>query len=619
MEGKNKLKVLWSSVTPTLESGYGRVTNQIVKRLIKAGFDVINHGYQTRGREHKVDGIFTMLDCGGVAYGANIIPKYLEKYERDVYITLFDPWIFPDKMPFLGKPWIPYVPVDAKPVSSLLKNMLQHAYEVVCYSEFAKRELEKIGIHSVNIPHGVDTKVYKPLSEKKKKDLRKKFGIEEDAFVVGSVGANLWDRKDFPRMIRIFAEFVKKNKPENTYLYIHASPDGESGKRYNLAELAKLYGVLGKVKYPRANAPKLTDIQMCQMYNTLDVYISTSRAEACGMPILEAQACGIPAIVPDNSAQPEWVIGHGWVIPCSDHIVVLTTPQHNKWQLIDIDDAVSALTEAYKDAPLRKGYGEVARRAMLEYDWDKIVKGKWIPFLNKVHKELYSGEQKVWVDNKVFNVRGGKFDRPVVTEVMIKKTYSRHLKFDKDDIWLDVGGHIGTFAIGIADKVKHIYCYEPEEGNFNLLKRNIKENKIKNISAFKKAVVGDNDKERELFLNESANTGGHSLVKPQQEKDSTQIVRCENINAIIKKYGITKIKMDCEGSEYELIEGMDLNKIDEMVFEYHFNLLGMGKYEELLEYLSKTFRIGKAQLVNPLGQTIVHCKKLDAPNGRNRA
>ncbi len=614
MEGKNKLKVLWSSVTPTVESGYGRVSNEVVKRLIKAGFDIMNHGYQTTGRPHKVDGTFTMLEAGDKNYGVDVIPKYLDKYGRDIYITLFDVWIFPDKMSDLGRPWIPYAPVDAEPVSWLLKNKLQYAFEILCYSEFAKKELEKVGLHSVIIPHGVDTKVYKPFLKEKKLELRKKFGIDKDTFVIGTVGANLWNRKDFPRMIRIFAEFNKK--VPNSQLYIHAKPDGEAGKRFNLAALAQLYGVLGKVKFPRPGAPKLTDKQMANMYNTFDVYFSTSRAEGCGLPILEAQACGIPAIVPNNSAQPEWVKGHGWIVPCNDHLVVLTTPQHNKWPLIDVKEAFNALMEAYNnDHNIRKKYGRMARKAMLNYDWDKIVKEKWIPFLNKVYKDLDGKERKMYAEGKVFNIRTGTLDRIIVRNVVKIKEYSKFLHLTKNDVWLDIGGHIGTFAIDIADKVKHVYSFEPNKDNFRLLKKNLKENNIKNVTVFNKALVGNYEKMRELFLDRKGNTGGHSLIKTGEfpRSDISEIVRCENINDIIKKYKIDKIKLDCEGAEYELIKALDIDSlidINEIIFEYHFNVLGMGKYEELLRYLSGIFsQMGIAGKVNPRGQTIVYAQR----------
>jgi FkbM family methyltransferase len=261
----------------------------------------------------------------------------------------------------------------------------------------------------------------------------------------------------------------------------------------------------------------------------------------------------------------------------------------------------------------------MAREAMLEYDWDKIVEEKWIPFFDKVHEELYSGKQKVWAEGKVFNIRGGTFDHAIIDEVIHKRTYSQHLKLDKDDVVLDIGGQIGTFSIDIAGKVSKVYTYEPDKDNFEFLKKNIEENKIENIFANNKAVVGNEDKERTLFKGNKFNgagnnTGGYSLI--DCETESKDKVHCENINAIIKSCGITKIKMDCEGSEYEIIKSADLSSIKELIFEYHFNLLGMAKYEELLEYLKKYFVVAEMKMVYPHGQTIVYCKKLTASDSR---
>jgi len=619
MEG-NKTKILWSSVTPTVESGYGRVTREIVSRLIDGGYDVMNHGYQTRGKLHTVDGTFKMLDCGGTKYGVNVIPEYAKKYKRDILITLFDPWIFPDNMPYLGIPWIPYIPIDAEPVSWIQYNLLKKAFKVVCFSEFAKKELEKVGVKAVNIPHGVDTNVFTPFSKEEKIKLREKFHIPQDAFLIGTNGANQWNRKDFPRMIRIFSKFIKKTKA-NAYLYIQANPNGKAGRAYNLSLLAQLYGVKDRVKFPEKNPANfpMHNKGMAKMYNTFDVYLSTSRAEGCGLPILEAQACGVPAIVPDNSAQPEWVKGHGWVVPCSDHIVVLTTPQHNKWYLIDIDECVADLEDAYKHTKKREKYGRMAREAMLDYDWDKIVIEKWIPFLDQVHKEMTARTRKMWAENKVFTVRNGTIDVALVNMIVLRGEYSQLIKLSKDDVWLDIGGHIGTFAIDIADKVKKVYSFEPERKNFELLKQNVEENKIKNISIFNKAIVGSEDKEIELLINGSGNTGGHSLISVKDNyigkllsgevEGVSTTVQCENINDTIKRYKINKIKMDCEGAEYDLIKAMDFKGIDEIILEYHFNILGLEKYQELVDYLKETFNVKASNIINVTGQTKIYCVK----------
>jgi FkbM family methyltransferase len=376
-------------------------------------------------------------------------------------------------------------------------------------------------------------------------------------------------------------------------------------------ELAKLYGIEKQVRFS-TEKNVLMDSGMAKMYNTFDVYLSASRAEGCGLPILEAQACGVPAIVPDNSAQPEWVRGHGWVVPCSDHIVVITTPQHNKWYLIDVDKAVDALTEAYKNKELRLKYGKESREEMLKYDWDKIVDEQWIPFLEQTEKEMKGVERKVKVKGKTFNIRNGKVDIAVINEVLTEQTYSRFITPDIKDNWLDIGGQIGTFTIDIADKVAKVVTYEPEKDNFLFLTRNIAENKVENVEIVNKAVVGDDSTEMELNSGEAIdgipyNTGGYSLI--DKKGNLMQKVQCENINEIVKKHKINKIKIDCEGSEYPILKALDFTGIEEIILEYHFNILGVVKYEELIELLSKHFKIvTKPQMIYLNGQCLIYCR-----------
>jgi FkbM family methyltransferase len=209
----------------------------------------------------------------------------------------------------------------------------------------------------------------------------------------------------------------------------------------------------------------------------------------------------------------------------------------------------------------------------------------------------------------MFNFRKKKIDLPVIWEVIHNDTYSRLITLDKKDNWLDIGGHIGTFSIDIAGKVNSVVAYEPEKENFKFLQMNIIENKIKNIYPVNKAIVGDYDTERTFKVDNAGNTGGNSFIAAEKPSETT--VRCDNINKAIKYLKINKIKMDCEGAEDEILRAMDFSNIEEIVFEYHFNLLGMTKYEELLKLLKEHFKIVRGTdkvFVN--GQCIVYCKKL---------
>src|SRR3989338_6433421 len=48
---------------------------------------------------------------------------------------------------------------------------------------------------------------------------------------------------------------------------------------------------------------------------------------------------------------------------------------------------------------------------------------------------------------------------------------------------IDIGGHLGFFALyaALLNPRGPIYSFEPHEGNFGLLKENLKQNRIKNV------------------------------------------------------------------------------------------------------------------------------------------
>lgn len=63
---------------------------------------------------------------------------------------------------------------------------------------------------------------------------------------------------------------------------------------------------------PRTESTK----ELAEWYNRADVLLSLSKGETFGMTIAEAMACGTPAIVYDNTAQPELITeGCGYIAP----------------------------------------------------------------------------------------------------------------------------------------------------------------------------------------------------------------------------------------------------------------------------------------------------------------
>jgi len=184
-------------------------------------------------------------------------------------------------------------------------------------------------------------------------------------------------------------------------------------------------------------------------------------------------------------------------------------------------------------------------------------------------------------------VRKDTWDENIFKEMGL---YLKKISLTPEDVWLDVGGNIGSFCKKIAKEVATVIAYEPDENNFELLKKNNEESD--NIIFVNKAVIGNADIVRDFYLNQKTNKSTHSFfVKRGRERVE---VGCENVNEIIQKYKVDKIKIDCEGSEYEIIKSIvDFSSIKEIFVEFHLNILckknDLTKYREVIKILKKNF------------------------------
>jgi FkbM family methyltransferase len=125
---------------------------------------------------------------------------------------------------------------------------------------------------------------------------------------------------------------------------------------------------------------------------------------------------------------------------------------------------------------------------------------------------------------------------------------------------VDVGANIGYYTVLLADKVGKngkVYAFEPDKINFEILVKNIEENKLKNVVAINAAV---GRKEGKLKLHKSEdNFGDHKLYKtplgsaasPLDEGETVNIVKLDNFI----KGPVNLMKIDTQGWEPEVIDG----------------------------------------------------------------
>lgn len=115
---------------------------------------------------------------------------------------------------------------------------------------------------------------------------------------------------------------------------------------------------------------------------------------------------------------------------------------------------------------------------------------------------------------------------------------------DKRSVVIDIGAHIGTFAIPIAREVKKVIAFEPSHDAFCLLSRNAEENGTA-VQMVNKA-LGSKEGSGTLIVRNASNAGANTLVSggdiPVVTLDS-EVAQADFI------------KMDIEGMELEVLLG----------------------------------------------------------------
>ena len=99
----------------------------------------------------------------------------------------------------------------------------------------------------------------------------------------------------------------------------------------------------------------------------------------------------------------------------------------------------------------------------------------------------------------------------IVGEVYASKIYSRCYSLRPGDVVLDLGAHVGTFAIYAAKQVGptgRVIAFEPSGNNFRLLEQNVLLNGLDNVDLLNRGVW---DREAELDLALSPMSSSHSL------------------------------------------------------------------------------------------------------------
>ena len=199
-------------------------------------------------------------------------------------------------------------------VSSWLKGIVEQSY------------LRKFPVDVV--PNGVDTSTFVYTEG----DIRERYGICDKKLVL-AVASGFEERKGI-------YDFVKLSKmlPNDYQLLLVGTSDNDKRVLPN-----------NVIAVTRANG----GAELAAFYSAADVLLSLSYEETFGLTIIEAMSCGTPAIVYDNTAQPELITPETGLVVANGNV----------------EGAKKAIEEVCSKG--KENYSKACREHALEYDEKK--------------------------------------------------------------------------------------------------------------------------------------------------------------------------------------------------------------------------------------------------------
>lgn len=165
------------------------------------------------------------------------------------------------------------------------------------------------------------------------------------------------------------------------------------------------------------------------------------------------------------------------------------------------------------------------------------------------------------------------------------------------DVVVDVGANIGYYTVLLADKVGKagkVYAFEPDKVNFEILKKNVEVNNLKNVVVVN-AGIGSKSGKKILYKSKN-NLGDHKLFNDQflisnVKKETVKIIKMDDYLEGVK---VNLIKIDTQGWEPEVIEGAKniISKNKPVIFlEYSPASYQQAKLngEKMMDFLRKIY------------------------------
>lgn len=370
------MKIIIYSHPLNAQTGFGTVVRNLVKHLRKEHEIFILPVSGQSGSPTLINDI-PILSCPATVHDSVKFAKIWAKHlNADLIIQHFDVWMLPPNwIKEMPCPVITYAPVDCSPLPQNFREACEGAIMNVAMSRHAQSLFTIAGMRNTYIPHGVDLSLYSF-----KADSREKYEMPKEAFIVGCVATNGSLRKNIAGQMFAFNRFAA-DKP-NAIMFFHTQPNKVHSQGINVSRVIERFTLLEKFVFPDPDLYSIGihESLMPYIYSCFDVLLQCTLGEGFGLPIIEAQACGVPVIGTNCSAITE-VIGAGGL---TVEGLPLFMPYYlSNVTVPDIDKIVDSLNQIYSDDILRANLKKRALENAKIYDWNNIFK-MWDDLLAKL-------------------------------------------------------------------------------------------------------------------------------------------------------------------------------------------------------------------------------------------
>ncbi len=283
-----------------------------------------------------------------------LCPYYVNKYQLDAIIFPKNvvPFFLKSKtivvvhdlayfMPEYGA----YPFLDTVYMKKMLKSSCKRADMIVAVSKNTKNDIIRIlGVEPTKIKvvhEAADTKYRIIMDRKKLEEFMKKYNLK-NRFILFTGGIS--PRKN---LIRLMKAFQNVSAVITHDLVITGGCGWKNKRELEILESNRRLKRIGFVP----------EDEMPYLYNLADIFIYPSLYEGFGLPVLEAQACGVPVIASNVSSIPE----------VGGNSVCYVNPNSTE----SIADAILkvSLDKKYKKSLVKRGFRNIKR-----FSWKKAAK-----------------------------------------------------------------------------------------------------------------------------------------------------------------------------------------------------------------------------------------------------